>query len=128
MAIRGREPMRHRDVEQLKERMKRFAVSIIRLADKLPVGRAASVVANQMVRSGTSAGANYRAACRARSKADFISKMGIVEEELDETLYWLEVSLEAGLLSRGETGDLMQEGDELLKIVVSSIRTAKRNA
>lgn len=87
MTNSGQGPMRHRDVEQLKERMKRFGISVIRLADKLPSDRAAAVVANQMVRSATSAGANYRAACRARSKADFISKMGIVEEEVDETFY-----------------------------------------
>jgi len=81
-----------------------------------------------MVRSGTSAGANYRAACRARSKADFISKMGIVEEELDETLYWLEVLQEAGFLSQQKAEGLMREGDELLRIVVSSIRTARRGS
>jgi four helix bundle protein len=108
--------------------MKRFGLTIIRLTEMLPAGRAAGVVAKQMVRSGTSAGANYRAACRARSKADFIFKMGIVEEELDETLYWLEVSLEAGFLSSKDTDPVGREGDELLAIVVSSIRTAKRSS
>ncbi len=91
---------RERDVEDLKERMKRFGLAIIQLAEKLPAGRAAGVVACQIIKSGTSVGANYRAACRARSRADFVSKMGIVEEELDETLYWLEVSLGAGFLSQ----------------------------
>ncbi len=108
--------------------MKRFGLTIIRLTEMLPAGRAAGVIAKQMVRSRTSAGANYRAACRARSKADFISKMGIVEEELDETLYWLEVSLGAGFLSANDTDPLVREGDELLAIVVSSIRTARRNS
>jgi four helix bundle protein len=116
---------RERDVEALKERMKRFGLAIIRLAEKLPASRTARIIETQMVKSGTSAGANYRAACRARSKADFVSKMGIVEEELDETLYWLEVSLEAGFLSRLEVNDLLREGNELLAIAVSSIRTAK---
>jgi len=118
--------MPERDVEALKERMKRFGLAIIRLAEKLPGGRIAGVISTQMVKSGTSAGANYRAACRARSRADFVSKMGIVEEELDETLYWLEVSLGAGFLSRLDVDDLLREGNELLAIVVSSIRTAKR--
>jgi four helix bundle protein len=90
---------RKADVEELKERMKRFGPTVIHLAEKMPGSRAATVVSNQMVRAGTSAGANYRSACRARSRADFIAKMGIVEEELDETLCWLEVSIEAGFLA-----------------------------
>ncbi len=81
-----------------------------------------------MVRAGTSAGANYRSACRAQSKADFIAKMGIVEEELDETLYWLEVSQEAGFLPQMEVNGVMGEGRELLAIAVSSIRTAKHRS
>lgn len=118
--------MAERDIEALKERMKQFGLAIIRLAEKLPGGRIAGIIAAQMVKSGTSAGANYRAACRARSRADFVSKMGIVEEELDETLYWLEVSLAAGFLSRSDIDGSLREGNELLAIVVSSIRTAKR--
>ena len=120
--------MSERDVEVLKERMKRFGLAIIRLVGKLPGGRAAGVIANQMVKSGTSAGANYRAACRARSRADFVSKMGIVEEELDETLYWLEVCVGAGFLSRSDVDGLLREGNELLAIAVSSIRTARRRS
>ncbi len=76
----------HKNVKELQERMKRFGLAIIRAAGLMPGGKAAAVVANQLVRSGTSVGANYRSACRARSRADFIAKMGIVEEELDETL------------------------------------------
>jgi len=121
-------PMRDRDVEDLKERMKRFGLAIIRLAGKLPAGRIAGLIETQMVKSGTSAGANYRAACRARSRADFVSKMGIVEEELDETLYWLEVSLEAGFLLPVDVNGPAHEGNELLAIVVSSIRTARRRS
>lgn len=120
--------MQRRDVGELQERMKQFGLAIMRLAEWFPAGRAAGIIAHQMIRSGTSAGANCRAACRARSRADFVSKMGIVEEELDETLYWLEVSLEAGFLSRQAGGGLIQEGNELLGIVVSSIRTARRSA
>jgi four helix bundle protein len=117
--------MRNEGVRELQDRIKRFGLAIVRLADKLSGGRSPAVIANQMVRSGTSAGANYRAACRARSRAEFVSKVGIVEEELDETLYWLEVSLEAGFLSRIDADGLMHEGNELLAIAVSSIRTAK---
>ena len=117
--------MRDGDVEGLKERMKRFGLAIIRLTERLPAGRAAGVVANQMAKASTSAGANYRAACRARSRAEFVSKMGIVEEELDETPYWLEVSLAAGFIPQKEAGELIQEANELLAIMVSSIRTAK---
>jgi four helix bundle protein len=114
------------NIDELKERMKRFGLAIIRLVEKMPRSRSADVVSNQMVRAGTSAGANYRSACRARSKADFIAKMGIVEEELDETLYWLEVSCEAGFLLRADVDGVMREAKELLAIAVSSIRTAKR--
>jgi four helix bundle protein len=115
-----------RDINALKERMKRFGLSVIRLAEKMPKSRAAAIVSDQMVRAGTSAGANYRSACRARSRAEFIAKVGIVEEELDETLYWLEVSIEAGFLLQREADGAMREGRELLAIAVSSIRTAKR--
>jgi four helix bundle protein len=124
----GLQMMQKRDIEGLKERMKRFGLAIIRLAEKFPAGRAAGIVASQMIRSGTSAGANYRAACRARSRADFVAKMGITEEELDETLYWLEVSLSAGFVAATGVNDLLREGNELLAIVVASIRTAKRKS
>jgi len=120
--------MSNEQVQKLQERMKRFGLRVIRLVEVFPKGRAAGVVSNQMVRSGTSAGANYRAACRARSRAECVSKMGIVEEELDETLYWLEVSLDAGFISKKEADGMIQEGNELLSIVVSSIRTAKRGS
>jgi four helix bundle protein len=76
---------------ELKERTKKFALRVIRLVEALPNGRLCDTIARQILRSGTSVGANYRAACRARSNADFVSKMGIVEEELDECLYWLEL-------------------------------------
>jgi len=98
------------------------------MTEKLSNGRAANVIANQIIRSGTSPGANYRAACRARSKAEFIAKLGIVEEELDETLYWLEVLVEADFLPQKDADPLTKEGNELLGIVVASIRTAKKRS
>jgi four helix bundle protein len=78
-----------------------------------------------MLRSGTSVGANYRAACRARSRRDFIAKLGIVEEEADETIYWIELLIESELIKRARVADLLQESDEILSIVISSIKTAR---
>ena len=115
------------NIKALQERMKRFGLAVIHMTEKLPSTRAANVISAQIIRSGTSPGANYRAACRARSKAEFIAKMGIVEEELDETLYWLEVLVEAGLLAKIDAEPLAEEGDELLGIVVASIRTARKS-
>ncbi len=82
-------------------------------------------MANQVARSGTSVGANYRAACRARSKAEFIAKLGIVEEEADETLFWLELIEDSGLLPPAKLADLKTEANELVAITVASIRTAR---
>jgi four helix bundle protein len=111
----------------LKKRTKDFAIRVIRLVEALPNGRTCDVIGKQILRSGTSVGANYRAACRARSNADFISKMGIVEEELDECIYWIELLTENGIISGDRLKDLEKEADELLAITVSSIRTAKKN-
>ncbi len=85
------------------------------------------VLGQQLLRSGTSVGANYRSACRARSIADFISKMGIVEEEIDESIYWLELLVECEMLKADEAAPLIKEGNELLSIVVASIKTARKN-
>jgi len=112
-------------MEDLKNRSKRFALRVIRLCEALPKGRTADVIGGQLLRCGTSVGANYRAACRARSNAEFIAKMGIVEEECDESLFWMELVIEAGLLPEEQLKDLMQEGDELLAITVASIKTAR---
>lgn len=111
----------------LKDKTKNFALRIIKLSDSLPQSRAGNVIANQILRSATSIGANYRAACRARSKADFISKITIVEEEADETLYWLELINEANLISYNRLRDLMKVADELVAIFTSSGKTAKLN-
>lgn len=88
----------------------------------------AQIVGRQLLRAATSVGANYRAAMRSRSRADFISKMGIVEEECDETLHWLEVLIELGNVQQARVADLLKEGDEILAITVSSIKTARRNS
>jgi len=111
----------------LKERTKSFALRIIGLVDSLPTGRTAEVIGRQLLRSGTSVGANYRAACRAKSVADFIAKMGIVEEEADECIYWMELLIEAKILPLARLQPLMAEADELVAITVSSIKTARAN-
>jgi len=111
--------------EELKERFKQFALRIIKLCQSLPKDKVSNVISGQLLRAGTSSGANYRAACRAKSTADFIHKLQIVEEELDESLYWMELLIEAKIMSKNLLESLMSEGDELLSIVVSSIKTAK---
>ena len=111
----------------LRERTKSFALRIINLVEALPKGRIAEVIGRQLLRSGTSVGANYRSACRAKSPADFIAKMGIVEEETDETVYWLELLVKSGLIQERDIRDLIDEANQLLAMTVSSIKTAKRN-
>jgi len=113
------------DEKTFKERTKKLAVAIIKQMDKLPKSRAADVVAKQIIRSGTSIGANYRAACRAKSTADMINKMKIVEEESDETMYWLEILVEAGLFQREQAAELYKETSEILAMTVSSIKTLR---
>ena len=114
-----------RDPKDLKDRSKRFAVRIIRVAEKLPRSVASEVIARQLVRSATSIGANYRAACRARSKAEFVSKLQIVLEESDESQYWLELLLELEMLDPQVLRDSIQEADELTAIFVSALKTAR---
>jgi len=111
----------------LKERTKVFALRVIRMAEAIPGTDVGRIIKGQLVRAGTSVGANYRAASRAKSKADFISKMGTVEEEADETMYWMELVQDASLLEVTRVSDLYAEADEILAMVVSSIRTAKRS-
>jgi four helix bundle protein len=113
------------DSKDLKDRTRRFAVRIIRMVDKLPRSIASEVIARQLVRSATSIGANYRAASRGRSKAEFIAKLQIVLEESDETQYWLELLLEVDLLDRQALQELSQEADELTAIFVSALKTAR---
>jgi len=110
---------------EFKNRTKKFALRIIRLVESLGNIKTASVIGRQLLRSGTSVGANYRAACRARSRAEFVSKMGIVEEECDESLYWMELLIESCLIKPSKLGPLTKEADELLAMIVASSRTAK---
>ena len=111
--------------KDLQDRTKAFAVAVLALAEQFPRSVSGRTVANQLARSGTEVAANYRAACRAKSKADFISKMGTVEEEADESLFWLELAVDASLLSADDVGEPHREGEELLKIAVASIITAR---
>jgi len=114
------------DTEEMKTRTKAFALRVIKLTEALPNSGAGRVIKNQLIRSGTSVGANYRAAQRAKSNADFISKMGTVEEEADESMYWMELIPEAGLMKKELISDLYNEADEILSIVVASIKTARK--
>ncbi len=96
-----------------------------RLVEPLPNNRTANVIGNQLLRSATSVGANYRAACRAKSTADLIAKLSIVVEEADETIYWLELLVESSLISSEKLKDLMQEASEILAMTVASIKTLR---
>jgi four helix bundle protein len=109
----------------LKARTRQFAIRVIRLYRALRRSEEARVIGNQLLRSGTSIGANYRAACRARSKAEFVAKLGIVLEEADETVFWLELLPEVGLTPPELITPLVQEANELVSIFVASLRTAK---
>ena len=113
------------DAEDLKRRTKAFAIRIIHLVEALPNTSTARVIGNQLLRSGTSVEANYRAACRARSQAEFIAKIGVVEEEADESVYWLELLIEATVLPVVKVQDLLDEANELTAIFAASGRTAK---
>jgi four helix bundle protein len=110
----------------LRDRTKRFALRIVRLYASLPLTGAAQVVGKQVLRSGTSPGAQYREACRARSVAEFVSKMEGGLQELDETAYWLELLVEGNLVPRQRLTDLLKETQELMAIFASSVKTAKR--
>jgi len=113
--------------EELKNRTKIFALSIIKLVENLPQSRAGNTIGNQIIRSGTSVAANYRTACKARSSADFISKITVIEEECDETLFWLELMLESGLVKKEKLEPLIKEADELTAIFTASGKTARQN-
>ena len=112
-------------VVDLKQRTQAFAVRTIRLVQTLPRSRAADVIGHQLLRSGTSVAANYRAARRARSRKEFLAKMGIVEEEADESAFWLELLVDVDLLRAAEVVDLKGEAQQLVAITVASIRTAR---
>ncbi len=110
--------------EELKARTKQFALRVLRLAESLPNTVSGRVLGGQIARSGTSVAANYRAACKARSKPEFISKLGTVEEEADETHFWLEMIVEARLVRSSRLQSLLQEANELTAIIAASRKTA----
>ena len=109
----------------LKKRTKQFGLRVIKLVESLPGTQTARTIGNQLLRSGISVGANYRAACRGRSKADFVAKAGISLEEADECMYWMEMLQEAGIVPAEKLKDLMKEADELVAIFTASIKTAR---
>ena len=115
------------NAEEFKKRTKIFALRVIRLCEALPRFRTSDVIGRQLLRCGTSVGANYRSVCRAKSKADFIAKMDIVEEECDEAIYWMELMIEAALADEKRIVDLKAEANEILSMVVASIKTSKLN-
>ncbi len=112
--------------QEFKDRTRNLAIRVIKLVDALPNTRTANVIGKQLLRCGTSVGANYRSACRARSAADVAAKLGIVEEEADETLYWMDLLIEAGLISRDRLTPIMKETDEILAMTVASIKTLRK--
>lgn len=115
------------NAKDFKERSRQVAIRVISLVDALPQQRSADVLGKQLLRSATSVAANYRAACRARSTAEFIAKMGIVEEEADESQGWIEMIADAGLVKKERVEELIKEAGELTAMTVASIKTARRN-
>jgi four helix bundle protein len=111
--------------EELQQRTKRFALRILKLYRSLPKNDECRILGKQILRSGTSIGANYRAASRARSRAEFVAKLGVVLEEADETTFWLELMQDAGIFSDKRLESLLGEANELVAIFVTSVRTAK---
>ena len=112
----------------LAARTQEFALAVVCLVEDLPRSRTADVMGLQLLRAGTSVGANYRAACRARSRREFIAKMGIVEEEADESQFWLELLAKRGVLDAERASSLQGEASQIVAMTVSSIRTARRTA
>ena len=111
----------------MKQRTKALALRIIRLVEALPSGRTSDVITKQLLRCGTSVGANYRASCRAKSRSDFIAKMAIVEEEADEIIYWIELLVDSGLIDKARVEDILDEAHQIVAMTVASIRTARQN-
>jgi four helix bundle protein len=115
------------DSSDLRKRVKGFAIRVIRVVVALPRSPVGDVLGKQLLRSGTSVGANYREACRGRSKAEFAAKAAICAQEADESLYWLELLVDSGLVRRPLLADLQQEANELVAIFTASVKTARRN-
>jgi four helix bundle protein len=112
--------------QEFKARTKGVALRVIKMTETLPNRRAADVLARQLLRSATSVGANYRAACRSRSTADMISRLSIAEEEADESIYWIELLTEAGFIAQKKVAPLTDEIEEILRMIVASIKTLRR--
>jgi four helix bundle protein len=110
----------------MKTRTKQYGLRVIKAVQALPKDSVANVIGSQLLRAGTSVGANYRAAGRDKSTADFINKLKTVEEEADESLYWMELLVESGLMPERKLASLMKEGDEILAIVVTALRTTRQ--
>ncbi|HNR47108.1 MAG TPA: four helix bundle protein [Anaerolineaceae bacterium] len=115
------------DPAEMKQRTRQFSLRVIRLVESLPGTTTGSVIGRQLLRSATSVGANYRSALRAKSKADFMMKLKIVVEEADESLYWMELLSEAEIIPASRLTDLMNECDQLIAIVVTTIKNTRRN-
>lgn len=113
--------------EEMLQRTRTFALRVMKLADALPNSKSGWAIGKQIVRSGTSVGANYRAACKGRSRAEFIAKLGVAEEEADETEYWLELIEEGGLLTPARVAALRDEAHQLTRIIGKSRVTASRS-
>jgi len=111
--------------EELKERFRQFSLRIIKMVDTMPNTISGTAIARQIVRSGTSPAANYRAACLAKSDKDFINKLKMVEEEIDETSHWLSIIIDSGMLPKERVQNLYDESLELGKIITKSLTTAK---
>lgn len=114
--------------ETFKRRTKQLALDVIDLVGSLPATRTSAVIGRQLLRSGTSVGANYRTACRGKSKADVAAKLAIVEEEADETSYWIELLIESRILSLPQANALLNETNEIVAMTVASIRTLRARA
>jgi four helix bundle protein len=114
--------------QNLQQRTKQFALQVIEFCESLSKDETSKILARQLLRSGTSVGANYRAACRAKSKPAFISKMGDVLEEADESGYWIELLTESGKVDAAVAAPVVREANELVAIAISSINTAKRDS
>jgi len=123
--MQNRRTMKHQD---LQIRTKQFALQVIQFCERLPNDETSRVLRRQLLRAGTSVGANYRAACRAKSKPTFISKMGDVLEEADESGFWVELLCDTGKVDQKTAAPILREANELVAISISSINTAKQNS
>jgi four helix bundle protein len=112
--------------QEMQERLKRFALRCVKLAASLPPSQLGKIVGGQLIRASTGAAANYRATCLARSKRDFVNKLGVVLEEADESVFWIDISTDTGLSKRALVQPLLKEGEEIVRIMVSSKNTASK--